>query len=325
MAPEAHCLGAAFLQVQQDRPDRDSTGFRPDSNRNNRRSPETSEARCRGCTCGKADIGCQTNIGNEDVEVFPPSSARAILIDIYFSKIQPILPIVEETAFKKAYAEQSAPTILVQAICLAAAKDYGARRYLCLIDHSTVLAPRPFAERLYASILLGLNSKINHDKVVLIQALALTSLHSEGIDGAENSAMHLAQAIVYAQTIGLHRKYIQGNPEQTALKTLYWCLWTLDRWNAVMYRRPVWINDNDHSPDMKSNATGGKAFLVWLSIAVMLDEVIHLYRPSPGSQTGWDEKFPSFEGIVEKHDGSSIESSLRGTSVQMKSFMSLSY
>ena len=68
---EAYYPAATSLQRQQDLPDRDSTGFRPDGNRNNHKSRERSEARCRGCTCRKADAGCETDFGIEDEGLHP--------------------------------------------------------------------------------------------------------------------------------------------------------------------------------------------------------------------------------------------------------------
>lgn len=246
----------------------------------------------------------------------PPPSDQDALVETYFSEVHPILPMLDETAFRQAYMDGSESKSLVQALCLVASKHHSAATHLRFSDGSPALSPRDFAKSLYTGLNAAVSLKTEPDKLVLIRVLALLSLHSEGPDGAEMASLHLAQAIHHAQTLGLHLRRSQMTSENKKFQDLFWCLWSLDKLQAGINGRPVIIADRDvgvkslSSPDQRQNA-----FQVWVRIAVLMNKVINLYRPNADSNTpGWDDVFPTFEDVVGTHDGTDLKASHLGTS-----------
>ena len=196
--------------------------------------------------------------------------------------------------------------MLLQAICIVASKHADAAKVLCLRDDSQPLSPRDFSQTLYNAVIVGIEAKLEKNRVVLIQVLALVSLHCEGPDGAEQASMHLAQAIHHAHTFGLqfgHQWKNQISESQGNMEDVFWCLWSLDKINACMNGRPLLMHDRDNSlrqlptdPEKRSSPFG-----IWLQISEMLDKVIDYYRPGSRSaeETGWEgDDFLGFEEMV---------------------------
>lgn len=239
------------------------------------------------------------------VAIVPPKEHQEVLLDIYFTYVHPLLPIVDQNLFTRWYREGKEPRMLLQAICIVASKHAEAADHLLLGTDTRVLGPRDFSQRLYNAIIAGIEAKLEKNRVILIQVLALISLHCEGPDGAEQASMHLAQAIHHAHTFGLqfgHQWKGQKSDSQENLEDLFWCLWSLDKINACMNGRPLLMHDRDNGltklpqdPEKRSSPFG-----VWLQIAEMLDRVIDFYRPgrSP-EETGWEtDDFLGFEEMV---------------------------
>lgn len=239
------------------------------------------------------------------VSILPPRKNRDVLLDIYFSSVHPLLPIVDKNLFSDRYSQGTEPRLLMQAICVVASKHADAFPILCLGDDPHVLSPREFSQRLYNAVIAGIEAKLEKNRVVLIQVLALISLHCEGPDGAEQASMHLAQAIHHAHTFGLqfgHQWKNQKSDSQENLEDLFWCLWSLDKLNACMNGRPLIMHDRDNSmtklptdPEKRSSPFG-----IWLQISEMLDKVIDYYRPGRSvEETGWEgDDFLGFEEMV---------------------------
>ncbi|KAI9740203.1 MAG: hypothetical protein M1834_004781 [Cirrosporium novae-zelandiae] len=241
--------------------------------------------------------------------VLPETSDLLALVDLYFSSIHIILPIVDESEFRAAYANNTVPTLLVQTICLLAAKHDRAAPYLKFPGDTTPRGPREFSERLYSVVSASINNKVVSDKLTLIRILCLLSLHLEGHNGAEDASMHLTQAIHHACSLGLHLGRARKEAEPQSHQKLFWCLWSLDKLHTATNSRPVLLNDRDIRPREFSSVLSQKdhAFGIWLRIAEVLDKVINYYRPGvlPNS-TGWESDFPSFDEIVGMGAGSEV-------------------
>jgi hypothetical protein len=256
------------------------------------------------------------------VSILPPRKNQDVLLDIYFASVHPLLPIVDKKLFSDRYAQGTEPQLLMQAICIVASKHANAFPILCLGDDPQVLSPREFSQRLYNAVIAGIEAKLEKNRVVLIQVLALISLHCEGPDGAEQASMHLTQAIHHAHTFGLqfgHMWKNQKSDSQENLEDLFWCLWSLDKLNACMNGRPLIMHDRDNSmtklpqdPEKRSSPFG-----IWLQISQMLDRVIDYYRPGRSvEETGWEgDDFLGFEEMVgdgeDKLDGPIMSKSCR--------------
>ncbi|KAJ5520928.1 hypothetical protein N7463_001381 [Penicillium fimorum] len=228
----------------------------------------------------------------------PSKDCQEALIDIYFRRIHPLLPLLDEDKVRTQHRAGSLPPRLVQVICLVAGKDRSAVSFLCLGPHSTPLPLEKFSNILYTDAMQNISRRAER-KVLAIQILALLSLHEWGSTGSEDCSLNLSQAIHHAQTMGLHLL----RPDQhsnTCSKGVFWCLWSLDRWNAAMNGRPLMIHDGDMSQGVDDVvSTFQSPFRVWIRIADKLGEVIHLYRPIMKGVDQSELDLPSFEDIVE--------------------------
>ncbi|EMD89309.1 hypothetical protein COCC4DRAFT_168909 [Bipolaris maydis ATCC 48331] len=239
------------------------------------------------------------------VDILPSRPNQTALLDIYFNYVHPLLPLVDKDLFYEQYNHGREPRILMQAICIVASKHATAAKHLYLGNAAQPMNPREFSQRLYNAVIVGIEAKLEKNRVVLIQVLALISLHCEGPDGAEQASMHLAQAIHHAHTFGLqfgHQWKNQSSESQGNLEDVFWCLWSLDKINACMNGRPLLMHDRDNSlrqlpsdPEKRSSPFG-----IWLQISEMLDKVIDYYRPGRAAEeTGWEgDDFLGFEEMV---------------------------
>ena len=247
----------------------------------------------------------------------PHSAVLGPLIDIYFKKIHPILPLLDEDEFRQNHAGGIVPEPLVHAMCLVAAKDSEAGSHLKLSDSPSTVQTRQFCSILHGSIVGALKVPVRFEKVTLIRILALTSLHSEGADGAEEASLMLSQAMHYAQTLGIHLGQQAATPagNELVMKRLFWCLWIMDRSSAAMNGRPIIMSDIDIAIEpFAARESGFPGFEAWLKISHILNKVIDLYRPTNDmSVTGWEEPFPPLEEMIDQVGGWKLPASLLAT------------
>jgi hypothetical protein len=233
----------------------------------------------------------------------PHAGAVEPLIDIYFSKIHPILPLLDEADFRQEYADGTVPEPLTHAMCLVAAKDSDAESHLHLVGSTVPILAREFCSRLHATITTAIRHPNKYEKIALIRILALMSLHDEGPDGAEEASLHITQAMHYTQTMGWHLGQHTGLGSEDNLmpKRIFWCLWSLDRVNSCIHGRPVMMSDIDIAIEpFEPGESSFPAFEVWLYLCRLLNQIISYYRPgTPSTVTGWEDGFPSFEDAVE--------------------------
>ncbi|KAJ5371765.1 Transcription factor [Penicillium concentricum] len=241
-----------------------------------------------------------TALGNHvHPDWLPPKDCQEALIDIYFRRIHPLLPLLDEHEVRTQHRAGILPPRLLQVICLVAAKDQSAVPFQCLGSHPNTLPLEKFSNIIYTDAMQNISRRAEK-KVLAIQILALLSLHEWGSTGSEDCSLNLAQAIHHAQTMGLHLL----RPDQhssTSSKGIFWCLWSLDRWNAAMNGRPLMIHDGDRSQGVDDVvSTFHSPFRVWLRISDKLGEVIHFYRPIMKGMDQSELDLPSFEDIVEQ-------------------------
>jgi hypothetical protein len=233
----------------------------------------------------------------------PRAAAVGPLIDIYFLKLHPILPLLDEAEFRHEYANGAVPEPLTHAMCLVAAKDSDAESHLQLAGSTSPIPAREFCSRLYATITTAVRHPVKYEKIALIRILALISLHGEGPDGAEEASLCITQALHYTQTMGWHLGQHPGlgSEDNVMPKRMFWCLWSLDRMNSCIHGRPIMMSDIDIAIEpFEPGESGFPAFEVWLYLCRLLNQIISYYRPgTPSTVTGWEDGFPSFEDAVE--------------------------
>ncbi|KAI9698624.1 MAG: hypothetical protein M1820_007423 [Bogoriella megaspora] len=235
--------------------------------------------------------------------LLPSESDTDALLDIYFSNVQPLVPIVNEQELRTSRDNGTAPKMLVQAMCLVASRHDSARPYLRLADETEMLLePLNFADRLYSRITAALNAHLETDKLVLIQVNALLSLNREVSAEHDDSSIHLAKAIQYAHSIGLHLGRAKKEHRDESMEKLFWCLWGLDKLaNGSINARPTQLKEADIGLTNMMNMKKYRhtAFGMWLRLCTYLEKIITFYRPSADpASTGWEEDFPSFEDVV---------------------------
>ncbi|PWY73037.1 fungal-specific transcription factor [Aspergillus heteromorphus CBS 117.55] len=230
-----------------------------------------------------------------------PASTRHHLIPIYLSKINHMLPIVDQDIFLADHSEGPVSPFLERAICLVAAKDRAALPYLRLVEDGPVLSSREFCSNIYRGLSVVINEGLETDRITRIRVMALMSLHCEDSDGTETASMHLCHAIHQAQTVGLH--LIRPRNTDQDLSGLFWCLWTLDKIHACIGGRPVLLLDSDIGVKKPAAVRNNQprprtAFEIWFAISDLLSDVIHLYRPAADPDSRWEKGFPNFHEIV---------------------------
>lgn len=247
-------------------------------------------------------------------QLLPPQEDQSQLVDIYFSRIHPLLPLLDESSFRKEFHERSVPTVLMKALCLVTSKDPAAKPHLRLGGLTSPLPPAKFAHQIHVSLSNSLNTTIELDRITTIRCLALMSLHSEGSESSEVASMNLMQAIHHTHTIGIHFGREQSNNKDEPLTPLFWVLWSLDRLNAAINGRPVMMHERDIGLKIDDAVPSlDSPFRIWLRLSQHLDSVIELYRPAASASLDFLERdIPSFEEIVDECRGWKIQKGILG-------------
>ncbi|KAF7594611.1 hypothetical protein BBP40_008878 [Aspergillus hancockii] len=233
--------------------------------------------------------------------LLPPRQSQNALVNIYFRRIHPILPLIDEHDFRAQLREDNVSPHLLQAICLVSSKEQDAEPFLRLANRSETLSLRKFSHLLYEDLSHAIAIHMERKRMTLIQILALLSLHASGSTSFENTSIYLAQAIHHAQTLGLHlpRCAPAGNDKHSVM--LFWCLWSLDRWSAALHGRPLVIHDIDLGQQVTDVIhLFDSPFRLWLSLASIIDEVMVVYRPAVYGPVDENKpEIPRFEEVVE--------------------------
>lgn len=230
--------------------------------------------------------------------LLPPKQSQVKLVDIYFHRIHPVLPLVDENDTLSKFTNGTLSIPLLQSICLVASKDRRAAPLLYLGLGRALLPLEKFSHLIYKDILENIPRREERQRITTIQILALLSLHEWGPYGSEDSSSCLARAIHHAQTIGLHLRKPDREPG-SSLDALFWCLWCLDRWNAAIHGRPVIIHGRDIGQEVADVVPSFKPpFRISLLLARQLSQVIDCYRPIVDKSFDQDIELSTFEEII---------------------------
>ena len=244
--------------------------------------------------------------------LLPPRQSQVKLIDIYFHRIHPVLPLVDKDDTLSRFTDGTLSIPLLQSFCLVAAKDRRAAPFLYLGSDETLLPLENFGQQVYKDTLENFPSREERKRVTTIQILALLSLHEWGPYGSEDSSSSLARAIHHAQTIGLHLRRPDLEPG-SYLDALCWCLWCLDRWNAAVHGRPVIIHGRDVGQEVADIVPSFEPpFRISLLLARQLNQVIDCYRPMVDGSFDQDVDLSTFEEILGSSNSWDIEPELLG-------------
>lgn len=230
-------------------------------------------------------------ISSLNAYALPTRSCVEMLLSLYLSSIHPLYPILDESSCALFKSPDKLPNVLLQSVLLVASRHPEAKSHLRLSASADPLKPQEFASRLETRIKALLYAEEVHDRMVLIRVYALLSLGG----GNEDASRNLALAIHHAHSLGLHIR--NSNAEE-----LWWCLWTLDKLQAAMNGRPIFVRLEDVSIGRPTKTREGKgaAFRVMVKLAELLEAVIALYRP--GNEKCWDHEFPDFAEYLQEED-----------------------
>ncbi|KAK2767504.1 hypothetical protein FQN54_003661 [Arachnomyces sp. PD_36] len=232
-------------------------------------------------------------------ELLPPPEVQSQLVEIYFARVHPLLPLLNKSSFLKSFSEGSVPTALMKAFCLVASKDPTTAPLLTQLGNVPTAAD--FASRIYADLCTSLKDEKGLDKVTMIRCLALMSLHSQDAKTTELASVNFMEAIFHTQATGIHIGRERGDKQDESLPSLFWALWSLDRLNAAMIGRPVWMHNRDIGLKIEDSIESfDPPFRLWMRLSQQLDSVIELYRPAASSSTGLEKDLPNFEDIVDQ-------------------------
>jgi hypothetical protein len=179
------------------------------------------------------------------------------LLEIFFTHVHPMLPIINRKIFLAQYYGMGdpPPLVVLHAVFLAAARYVDVSALI-----PTCLGRRDYCDIQHGKLKALLDDDITFDRVAIIQASLLASLHWEGREGT-NSAVHsLSLAVRVAQEMGLHRAFNEAQSREedreskTSQRILWWSVYTLDRFNAAQEGIPLIINEIDcDAPDLNDD------------------------------------------------------------------------
>lgn len=200
-----------------------------------------------------------SEMDNEEIEILkfrgafllPPRDLCDDIVESYFEKIHPTIPLVNRTQFMRRYNDPSNPPslLLLQAILLAGSRVC---RNEALLDSagSSELASLTFYKRVKALY----DANYETDRIAIVQSLVLMGWWWEGPeDVTRNSFYWTRVALSVAQGFGLHRsveKTSMALIDKRMWKRIWWSLFLRDRWAAVALGRPVQINLEDSDVPM---------------------------------------------------------------------------
>ena len=248
----------------------------------------------------------------ECLSMLPSAESVDALSSIYFERIHPLMPIIKKKDFDCMPLSDASRILLQQGMCLAASMNICAKRHLQLGDQQ--LEHKEFGARMCSVMKTSMELGLVTDRIVMIQALALMSLHPPGPNSAETSAWLCGRAIQHVQSIGLHMKSDTLDREDDYADSLLCCIWALDTMNAAYAGRPVLMHERDFGKTIQSCfARQGASFQVLLRITDLLNKVINLYRPTTcEGSLEWEADFPMFEAILAESDAYHIPPSHTG-------------
>jgi hypothetical protein len=216
--------------------------------------------------------------------------------DIYLTKIHPIFPIFEKSALMDLPEQLSLRELIQATVCLAAATDSYARNLLTFKSPTEGNAkshtvPYDDYSREMANFinrrLVELQESQQISLTYQIQVMALTCLYWQPADSVERFAplTLYAKLVSLVHTHGVHlgilaRSQAEGSAGGSGAR-IFKCLYALDRLIGTIYARPVMFHNVDLIQVPRPDANDSPIFRLFISLILLLDQVIEMYRAHP--------------------------------------------
>ncbi|CAJ2509687.1 Uu.00g147130.m01.CDS01 [Anthostomella pinea] len=237
---------------------------------------------------------------NHCLPCLPPPPDYAVLQRIYLQKLDPIFPILGDMSTASP-ADEVSRILPQQVISLAAAADPEATQHLRLSPAGAVLPRHEFCASLSNSIQTTLDVGLITDRILLTRITAALSLYTQpsSQEEADIPALLNSRAVHQMHTLGIQMAVDDANAKCEMIRTLFCCLWALDRLNAAFYGRTCLIHERDVGWDFDDCIERqAPPFRLFLLIIGLLDEVIGLYRPTNRHEKATLIELPIFEQMI---------------------------
>lgn len=211
----------------------------------------------------------------------PPASDFAVLCRIYSNKLDPLFPAISNYLTRPP-DEEITQIVLQQVISLAAASDPEAVPHLRLQNQEGLLSRSEFSAFLSCAIRVTLDAGFITDRFALTRILLVFSMYMQPTcpEEADLPARAFGDATHQMHTLGLHLAADENREDFRNTRSLFCCLWALDRINSSLYGRALLIHERDIGWDLDASiAAQDPPFRLFLMIVILLDKVIDLYRP----------------------------------------------
>ncbi|ORY07858.1 hypothetical protein K493DRAFT_403602 [Basidiobolus meristosporus CBS 931.73] len=188
---------------------------------------------------------------NPDPTALPSPNLFAYLVDVYFSKINPVFPLLHKEEFMERLnrSEQEMPYFLVNAMFSLSA---------ALISSENILNKENLdAEGFFKKARTLLDQAYDVSSIENVQGLVLMSIYFHISQGGMKSWMYSGMAIRMAEDLGLHRDPDIWNiklttAEKETRKRTWWVCYLIDRFSSVCVGRPVSIDDQQFDTPLPS-------------------------------------------------------------------------
>ncbi|KAK1753229.1 hypothetical protein QBC47DRAFT_54197 [Echria macrotheca] len=232
--------------------------------------------------------------------VRPSDSDWIALKRIYMRKICPIFPIFEaHTLDGLASQEPSLVKDLIKAsVCLAAASDRDAPEHLFLRNPVTgpwdrqtkLVSYSEYSQTLVNFIKEGVRMLPTKESVQLvnkIRIMALTCIYWQPEPSSRTEPLDFYACLAsMVHTYGIHLKEMVDTNEPNSegigrgdVGRLFRCLYAIDRLTSALSGRPLMFHNYDLLMIPQSDKNDSPSFKLFMSIIMLLDKTINLYRP----------------------------------------------
>ncbi|KAG0227092.1 hypothetical protein BGW42_003150, partial [Actinomortierella wolfii] len=191
----------------------------------------------------------------EEQTALPPRDIADHLIEIYFARIHPLLPILPKASFLRQYRsadpEKRPPVVLLTAMFALAS---------CFSDHPEIVRDNDdnesFGDVYFARAKRLVDFEYEMPRPSAVQALLLMTVYrlTNARCGGRVWVM-LGMAIRMCQDMGMHRNSARWHlppGEAEIRKRLWWSCYIMDRWISASMGRPCAIQDIDCDVDFPS-------------------------------------------------------------------------
>ena len=224
---------------------------------------------------------CRSHVQTACLPCRPATSEYTALHRIYRDKLDPLFPAVR-CYLAQPPDDEITQIVLQQVVSLAAASDPEAVPYLRLQSQDELLSRSEFSARLSCAIRVTLDAGFVTDRYALTRILLVFSLYMQPTcpEEADLPAKAFADATHQMHTLGLHMAADENKEDSQRIRTLFCCMWALDRINSSLYGRALLIHERDIGWDLDAGiAAQDPPFRLFLMIVGLLDRVMDLYRP----------------------------------------------